>query len=75
MHSVSVYRGDVGVGHFTCEGRHTGKATAKQLFAFFLHERGMDMDVVMVIMGDASNQVVGWRGGWMARLEELLGPL
>ena len=73
VHNVSVNRRDVGVGHFTCEGRHTGKATAKQLSAFFLHERGIDMVAAIVIMGDACNQGVGWRGGWMTKLEELLG--
>ena len=31
------------------------------------------MDAVRVIGGDGTNQVVGRPGGWMARLEELLG--
>ena len=65
----------VGVGHFTCESRHTGEATAKQLCAFFLHEREIDMDAVRVIGEDGTNQLVGWWGGCMAKLEELLGRL
>ena len=35
MHNVSanMHPGDVCVGHFTCEGHHTGEATAEQLCA------------------------------------------
>ena len=67
-----MHPGDVYVGHFTCDGRHTGEETAKQLSAF-LRARGVDMDEVRVVGGDGTNQVVGWRGGWMACLERHLG--
>ena len=39
----------------------------------FLRERGVDLDKVRVMGGNGTNQMTGWRGGWMAKLEQLLG--
>ena len=60
--SVNMHPGDICIEHFTCEGRHTGEATAKQLCAF-LRERGIYLNKVRVVGGDGTAQVVGWKSG------------
>ncbi|KAF0294694.1 hypothetical protein FJT64_007668 [Amphibalanus amphitrite] len=67
-----MHPGDVFLGHFTCSGRHTGQALADQL-ASFIEERGINADQVLIIGGDGTNSVVGYKGGWMACLEARLG--
>lgn len=70
--SVNMHPGDVYVGHFTCEGKHTGTEVARRLLDF-LEERGIDVSRVAVVGGDGTNQVTGWQGGWMAVVEKTLG--
>ena len=70
--SVNMHPGDVFVGHFAAEGRHTGEHVAQQLVAF-LHERGVNVEQVTTVGGDGTNQVIGSKGGWMARMEARLG--
>ena len=48
------------------------QALADQLVSF-LGERGIDLANVRVVGGDGTNSVVGYNGGWMAKLEALLG--
>ena len=48
------------------------QALADQLVSF-LGERGIDLANVRVVEGDGTNSVVGYNGGWMAKLEALLG--
>ena len=70
--SVNMHPGDVYVGHFTCSSRHTGEGVAKQLRQFLL-ARGVALDKVQIVGGDGTNSVVGAEGGWMAKLESMLG--
>ena len=69
--SVNMHPGDILVGHFPAEGRHTGERVAQQLVAF-LQKRGVDVDKVTTVGGDGTNQVVGSKGGWMAQMEAKL---
>lgn len=69
--SVNMHPGDVLIGHFSCD-THTGAEVAEKLIAF-LSERGVDIDKVVVVGGDGTNQVTGWRGGWMAVMEQTIG--
>ena len=70
--SVNMHPGDVHIGHFTCEGRHTGAAVAHKLYEF-LQKRGIDIAKVLFVGGDGTSSVVGLRNGWMANFEELVG--
>ena len=54
--SLNMHPRNVGVGHFACEGRHTGVAIAKQLCAFFLHERGIYVYICGCYEGDSGRR-------------------
>ena len=68
--SVNMHPGDILIGHFPCDS-HTGASVAEKLLTF-LSERGIDVDKVVVVWGDGTNQVTGWRGGWMAVMEQTI---
>lgn len=73
--SVNMHPGDIFVGHFSCPGRHTGRAVAEQLVEF-LARRGIQTettDKIRFVGGDGTNSVVGYQSGMMAELEKLLG--
>lgn len=70
--SINMHPGDQYIGHFECEGRHTGEHVAHKLLDL-LNERGIKIDRVTTVGGDGTNQVVSSRGGWMAQVEAKLG--
>ena len=70
--SVNMHPGDVHLGHFTCRDGHGGAEVARKLHEF-VQQRRVDMQKVLFVGGDGTNQVTGHEGGWMAQLERLIG--
>ena len=56
--TVNMHPGDVHVGHFICEGKHTGAEVARRLLVY-LEERGVDIGKIAVVGDDGTNQVTG----------------
>ena len=62
--------GDKYVGHVVPE-RGTGKGEALSIFQF-LRKRNTNMESLRVLLGDGTSEVIGWKTGAMAELEELM---